>query len=219
MSYVSSLSPYISSDTLNNTSRSQTNSPYYSGINQVPDFSKKSIIQRKIGGTTGYASPDVDTLNRNFSTAASIIKTPVISNNINLDNNATPPLVETGTLYRDRSELLQFASNGVLSHYKDYVVRNLTPEGTMEKPRSEKDATSILIRKRLDEGKNTYSIKNKNKTVEYKSNTTVFNTDNRDKFHNNKLRPQSEYIPRTIVPMRTMGGLPEPSHIQTNELA
>lgn len=189
------------------------------GIEPIDDFSIKTIIPKKVGGTTGSITPDVDTLNKNFSTAASIIKRPLISNDINLDNNAKPPLVKNGSLYRDRSAHIPFATNGVLSHYNSYVVKNLTPEGTMEKPRSDRDATSALIRKRLDEGKNTYSLKDKNKTVLYKSNTTIFNTDKRDKFNNNDLKPQSAYIPRTIVPMRTMGDLPEPMHIQTNELA
>lgn len=189
------------------------------GIEPVDDFSRKTVIPKKVGGTTGSITPDVDTLNQNFSTAASIIKRPLITNEINLDDNAKPPLIETGSLYRDRSAHLQFATRGVLSHYNDYVVKNLTPEGTMEKPRSDRDATSALIRKRLDEGKNTYSLKSKTKTVRYVSNETIFNTDKRDKFNNNDLKPQSAYIPRTIVPMRTMGDLPEPKHIQTNELA
>lgn len=189
------------------------------GINPVDDFSRKTVIPKKVGGDTGYSAPDVDTLNKNFSTAASIIKRPIISNNINLNNGSTPPLVQTGSLYRDRSEHISFPTRGTLSHYNEYVVKNLTPEGTMEKPRSARDATSALIKKRLDEGKNTYSLKTKNKTVMYKSNETVFNIDTRDKFNNNSLKPQSAYIPRTIVPMKTMGDLPEPMHILTNELA
>lgn len=189
------------------------------GIEPIDDFSRKTVIPKKVGGTTSSISPDVDTLNQNFSTAASIIKRPLINNEINLDDNAKPPLIETGSLYRDRSAHLQFATKGVLSHYNDYVVKNLTPEGTMEKPRSDRDATSALIRKRLDEGKNTYSLKSKPKTVKYISNESVFNTDKRDKFNNNDLRPQSAYIPRTIVPMRTMGDLPEPKYNQTLELA
>lgn len=191
----------------------------YGGIQSIEHFSKKTIIPKKVGRATGSITPDVDTLNQNFYKSASIIKSPPITNAINLDDNTKPPIVHSGSLHRDRSALLQFATRGVLSHYNDYDIKNLTPEGTMEKPRSDRDATAVLIRKRLDEGKNTYTLKDKNKTVIYKSNKTIFNTDKRDKFNNNDLMPQNAYIPRTIVPARAMGDLPEPMHVQTNELA
>lgn len=187
------------------------------GIEPVDDFSRKTIIPKKVGGTTGYITPDVST--EKFSASVPIIKAPLVTNDINLDDNSKPPLIENGSLYRDRSEHIHFPIIGVLAHYGDYAVKNLTPEGTMEKPRSDRDSTSALIRKRLNEGKNTYSLKSKTKTVQYVSNENVFNTDKRDKFNNNDLKPQSAYIPRTIVPMRTMGDLPEPMHLQTNELA
>jgi len=103
---------------------------------------------------------------------------------------------------------------GTVDHYNNKSKYNLTPSTFLNKADLIKD--SVQVNKVYS---NTYNTKTKNIKPMYVNVIKQENYDNRPKFSNNKMNIYTQYGPHTgLYIKKATGDLPEPSHIQTNEL-
>ena len=134
---------------------------------------------------------------------------------------AAPPVISTVLLDEKKYPTPEYGveNKGNLDHYSKFVIKGLTPEGTLGRESSFYSVNRDILRTRLEESRNTYKLKDRVSHVNYRGAPQLTATDDRPKFSNNKLNVYNIYGPNSVLRLiKPIEDLPEPQWIQTKTL-